>query len=229
MVRKAIFDFELLDDKSSKIALALSGGKDSLTLLFLLKAIAGRGCVPFDITAIHVSGEFSCGAGVQLPYLQAICAKLQVPLLVRQSKKTLENLECYSCSRERRSLIFDAAKEAGCSVVAFGHTQDDNAETLIMNLFHKGEFAGILPKITMVDYGVTIIRPLIYIQENDIQMFAKQYEFARITCQCPVGQHSQRKKTEQLLKEFETLYPNIRQNIAHAAITSGLQKAQKMV
>lgn len=222
--RKAIFDFHMLKD-TSKIAIALSGGKDSLCLLFLMKAISGRGFPPLDIHAIHVGGEFSCGAGVNQDYLQAVCHKLDVNFIKRESSQKLETLECYSCSRERRRLIFEAAKEVGAETIAFGHHRDDNAQTILMNLLHKGEFAGNLPKIHMHDYGVTIIRPLIYIAEQDIRTFAKQQGFARIMCRCPVGQNSKRKQVENLIQEMEQLFPNARENIAKAGLIYGSQKA----
>lgn len=225
LIRKACYDFSLFDGVGTKLALALSGGKDSLALLFFLKAISGRGFPPFELHAIHVDGEFSCGAGVSLPYLQAVCDALHVPLTIRHSTKKRESLECYSCSRERRSLLFEATKEVGATTLAFGHHRDDHAQTLLMNLLHKAEFAGLLAKVPMHDYGVTLIRPLIYVAEEEIRRFAKAYGFARITCQCPVGQHSMRKKTEQLLQEIENLYPNARDNIATAGWRYGSQKA----
>lgn len=223
-LRRALFDFNMLKD-ISKLAIALSGGKDSLTLLFLLKAIAGRGFPELDLYAIHVSGEYSCGAGVNEDYLRAICDELGVHFLTRQSHQKLETLECYSCSRERRRLLFDAAKSVGASTIAFGHHRDDHSQTVLMNLLHKAEFAGNLPKIHMQDYGVTLIRPLIYIAEQDIRTFAQQQGFARITCRCPVGQHSMRKKTDELLREIEALFPNARENIAKAGLLYGSQKA----
>jgi tRNA 2-thiocytidine biosynthesis protein TtcA len=226
-IRKAILQFNLLDGVS-KLAVALSGGKDSLTLLYLLKAISGRGMPAFDLTAVNVSGEFTCGAGVNLNFLQAICDKLEVPLITASSQRTLENLECYGCSRERRSLLFAKAKEAGCTHIAFGHHRDDNAQTLLMNLFHKGEFAGLLPQINMVDYGITIIRPLIMIEEKEIIEFAKYYGFQRITCRCPVGQTSKRKKTEELLTEIEAHFPNARGNLADCSLLYGSQKANTL-
>lgn len=222
--RKALFDFEMLAGVT-KIGVALSGGKDSLTLLFLLKAISGRGFPELDIHAIHVNGEFSCGAGVNESYLRGICSELGVGFVARSSTQKLETLECYSCSRERRRLLFDAAKELGINTIAFGHHRDDSAQTLLMNLLHKAEFAGNLPKIHMHDYQMTIIRPLIYIAEKDIRTFAQQQGFARIMCRCPVGQHSMRKKVEELLGELEALFPNARENIAQAGLTYGSQKA----
>lgn len=223
-LRKALFDYEMLKDVS-KLAIALSGGKDSLTLLYLMKAISGRGFPDLDLYAIHVSGEFSCGAGVNENYLKAICEELGIQFITCQSKQKLETLECYSCSRERRRLLFDAAKSVGATTIAFGHHRDDQAQTVLMNLLHKGEFAGNLPKIKMVEYGVTIIRPLIYIAEKDIRTFAQQQGFARVMCRCPVGQHSMRKQVEDLLSLLEEKFPNARDNIARAGLVYGSQKA----
>lgn len=225
-IRKALFDFQMVEGVS-KVAVALSGGKDSLSLLFMLKAISGRGFPPFEIHAIHVNGEFSCGAGVNTDYLQSICDQLEVNFVVRESTQKLETLECYRCSRERRSLLFDAAKSIGATTVAFGHHRDDNAQTVLMNLLHKAEFAGNLPKLYMHEYGVTIIRPLIYIAEMDIRTFAQQQGFMRISCRCPVGQHSMRKKVDDLLNEIAILFPNARENIAQAGLIYGSDKAKK--
>jgi tRNA(Ile)-lysidine synthase TilS/MesJ len=225
-VRKALFDFEMLKDVS-KIAIALSGGKDSLTMLHMLKAVSGRGFPELDLYAIHVQGEFSCGAGVNTNYIKGICDSLNVPLIIRESTQKLETLECYNCSRERRRLLFDAAKSCGATTIAFGHTQDDNAQTILMNLLHKAEFAGNLPKLHMYDYGITIIRPLIYVRESDIRNFATQQGFMRIMCRCPVGQNSMRKQTEDLLLQIEALYPNARENIAKAGLVYGSNKASR--
>lgn len=223
-VRKALFDYAMLDSVEN-LAIALSGGKDSLTLLFLLNAINGRGFPPFTLHAIHVSGEFSCGAGVNTDYLKNICQRLGVNFIVRESHQKLEELECYSCSRERRRLLFQAAKEVGATTIAFGHHRDDNAQTLLMNLLHKGEFAGNLPKIHMKEYEMTIIRPLIYLNEADIRTFAQQNQFMRISCRCPVGQRSMRKQVDTLLSDIEALFPNARENIAQAGLKYGSQKA----
>lgn len=223
MMRKALYDYNMIEE--TKIAVALSGGKDSLTLLLLLKAISGRGFPPLEITAIHVGGEFSCGAGVNENYLRSFCEKLEVPFLIRHSTQKLEKLECYSCSRERRKLIFDAAKSVGATTIAFGHHRDDSTQTLLMNLLHKGEFAGNLPKVKMHDYGISIIRPLILVSENEIRDFAERAGFLRIMCQCPVGQNSMRKKTDRLIDELEAIFPNARENIAQAGLIYGSQKA----
>jgi tRNA 2-thiocytidine biosynthesis protein TtcA len=224
-LRKAIYDFALLDQGVEKIAVALSGGKDSLTLLFLLHALRGRGFPLFELHAIHVDGEFSCGAGVQGDFLKAICREMNVNFISCISQQKREDLECYSCSRERRRLIFNAAKEVGATTVAFGHHRDDSAQTLLLNLLHKAEFAANLPKVEMQAFGVTIIRPLIYIGEESIRTFAQQYGFARISCQCPVGQNSKRKTVEEIIRSIERYFPHVRTNLAKAGLLYGSNKA----
>lgn len=224
-LRKAIFDFDLINQGTSKLAIALSGGKDSLGLLFLLHSLRGRGFPLFDLYAIHVDGEFSCGAGIDGGFLKGICRELGVEFITCSSTQKREGLECYRCSRERRTLIFEAAKKVGATTIAFGHHADDSAQTLLLNLLHKAEFAANLPKVPMHAYGVTIIRPLIYVKEADLKVFAEQYGFARITCQCPVGQNSKRKQVDQLLKEVEKIFPNARGNLARAGLLYGSDKA----
>lgn len=223
-VRKALYDFGMLEG-CEHLAVALSGGKDSVTLLLMLRAIAGRGFPPFTLTALHIGGAFSCGAGVEARYLKELCAALEIPLEVRVAHQKLEELECYSCSRRRRSLLFEAAKAVGARHIAFGHHRQDSAETLMLNLLHKGEFAGLLPKVPMHKWGVTILRPLIYAAEEEIRTFAEQCGFARISCRCPVGQRSRRRSVKELLYEIEELFPCARQNLAQAALAYGSDKA----
>jgi len=219
LIRKAIFEFDLID--GGPLGIALSGGKDSLTLLHLLSALRGKGLPNFKLVAFHVSGAFSCGPGIQSRFLQPLCDQLGVELHVADAKQSRENLECYSCSRRRRTLLFNMAKEQGVKTLAFGHHRDDNIQTLLMNLLHKAEFEPLTPKIFMRDYDCTIIRPLIYVQESEITTFAEQNSFRRITCQCPVGQNSKRKQTEQLIDAIEEIFPNARSNLAQAGFAYG--------
>jgi tRNA(Ile)-lysidine synthase TilS/MesJ len=225
--RKALFDFELHDNGIERLAIALSGGKDSLSLLYLLASIRGRGFPMFELHAIHVGGEFSCGAGIDEGFLRPICKELGVHFIECLSTQKREDLECYRCSRERRKLIFQAAKNVGCDTVAFGHHRDDSAQTLLLNLLHKAEFAANLPKVRMEAYGVTIIRPLIYVAEEDLRTFSKQYGFNRITCQCPVGQNSKRKVVDGLIRQMEEHFPHARSNLARAGLLYGSDKATR--
>lgn len=221
--RKAIFDFNLIDASDKKIAIALSGGKDSLTLLFLLHAMQGRGLPPFEIHALTVSGEFSCGPAITEQYLKKVCHELGVPLHILRAEGAPK--ECYGCSRTRRFLLFQKARELGISKIAFGHHKDDSIQTLLLNLFHKGEFAANLAKMPMEHFGITIIRPLIYIQEAQIIAFAKLYGFQRITCQCPIGANSKRARVKKMIESIETEFPNLRNNLSIASLLYGSQKA----
>ena len=223
-IRKALYDFKLIENGTA-LSIALSGGKDSITLLIMLKAILGKGFPHLPLYAIHIAGAFSCGASLYQGYLKGICDQLEVPLIIKESTQTLESLACYRCSRERRRLIFEAAKEVNAPLIAFGHHEDDTIQTLLMNLLHKGEFAGNLPKVPMHDYAVTIIRPMLYVPEETIHVFAEQQGFLRQTCQCPVGQKSKRMEVKTIIKELEESFPNAKRNLALAALNYGSTKA----
>ncbi|MCH9632119.1 MAG: tRNA-cytidine(32) 2-sulfurtransferase [Chlamydiae bacterium] len=225
-VRKALYEYQLVDGVKH-LGIALSGGKDSLTLLYMLAAIRGQGAPDFKITAFHVTGDFSCGASIQPPFLKPICKELEVKLVVLNQAATSDKTSCYPCSRERRKLIFDAAKKNGVETIAFGHHRDDSAQTLLMNLFHKGEFAANLAKIHMKNYGITIVRPLIFISEQEIIDFSKTYNFNRVVCRCPIGQDSMRKKTDDLLRYIEKIFPEARSNLASAGRVYGSDKANR--
>ncbi|MCH9610777.1 MAG: tRNA-cytidine(32) 2-sulfurtransferase [Chlamydiales bacterium] len=210
-----------------KLAIALSGGKDSITMLKILKNILGRGFPDCELIAIHVKGAFSCGPSVHPTSLEKLCEEMDLPLFIEESHLSKEKLSCYPCSRQRRKLIFEAAKREGATTIAFGHHRDDFAQTLLMNLLHKGEFAGNLPKLELVDFGITIIRPLVFVAEKEILEFARQKGFARITCQCPIGSDSMRKKVDQILDDLQNLFPNVRKNVATAGLIYGSDKAKK--
>ena len=126
-VRKALFDFHQLEGVS-RLAVAVSGGKDSLTLLFMLHAISGMGFPRYDLVALHAGGEYSCGASVGSPFLSDFCKQMGIKLVSQPVSKGKGQLECYSCSRRRRKLLFEMAKEEGCTTIAFGPHRDDNLD-----------------------------------------------------------------------------------------------------
>jgi tRNA(Ile)-lysidine synthase TilS/MesJ len=224
--RKALYDFSMIDP-STPLALALSGGKDSLSLLFLLHAISGRGFPPFHLHAIHVEERFSPNGEKTKKHLEAVCQELELPLIIKPFPPIKEKLECYSCSRIRRRLLFAAARDLGSSTIAFGHHRDDNIQTLIMNLLQKGEFCAMLPKIKMVQYGVTIIRPLIYITVDEIVRFATLHGFLTSSCTCPFGRNTKRSSAERVLQALEKEFPMSRKNLSHSALVYGSKKALK--
>ena len=149
------------------------------------------------------------------------------PLLSLNQTERLRSWNVTDCSRERRSLLFDAAKKEGMQTLAFGHHRDDNVITLMLNLFGKGEFAGALPKIHMKHYGVTIIRPLIYSTEDQIIAFSKEAGYLRATCRCPKGQTSMRRQAKDALAMLEATFPDLWDNLNSAALIYGSQKASE--
>lgn len=223
-IRKALFDFSMLQNIKS-LAVALSGGKDSLCLLFMLKAILGRGFENIELFAIHVDGDFSCGPAYEKKFLQQICDDLKIKIYFENLKNNFKNMDCYKCARERRKIIFEIAKKQNTRTIAFGHHNDDNIETLLMNLFHKGEFEGMLPVVKFKKIDVTIIRPMIYVEEDEICRFAKYYEILRTFCKCPIGETSKRKEVKKIITDLENQFPNIRSNLSLSSFVYSKQKA----
>ena len=166
MCRKALHEFDLLKDCRS-LAIALSGGKDSLALLFLMKAILGKGFPNISLKAIHISGEFSCGASLQKGLIQSFCDQLDIPLTICHSTQKKESLACYRCSRERRRLIFDAAKKMGAgNVDAVEHDPDCK-----VNFYENLELNGIKEDIQLHNGDVLQWNQLnydVYRRENHI-------------------------------------------------------------
>lgn len=225
-VRKALLEFSLVKN-TNKIAVALSGGKDSLTLLYILKAIMGRGIDNIELFAIHIDGEFSCGPSCERKFLKDICDDLKIKIFFENLKNNFTDLDCYKCARERRKLIFDIAKKNDIYTIAFGHHRDDNIQTLLLNLFHKAEFEGMMPLVKFKKFGVTLIRPLIFVEEDEIIQFAKYYGILRTYCKCPIGQTSKRKNVKTIINEIEKEFPNIKTNLSQASFEYGSKKAMQ--
>lgn len=221
-VRKALYRFEMLSEHK-RIVIALSGGKDSLSLMLMLAAIRGKGFPYVDLHAVHVGGKFSCGSEIHKSFLKNICDKLDISFSSIDSPYSPDVPECYSCSRFRRRILFKAAEDLDASAVAFGHHKNDSIQTTLMNLFHKGEFAGLPPVIHMHRFNVTILRPLIFVEENDIKKFARENGFLRTTCRCPVV--SLRSKTITLIEDLKTIFPQIENNIFLTSLKQGSNKS----
>lgn len=227
LIRKALHDFKMIEPDQKKIGIALSGGKDSLTLASHLALISGRGFAKFEIHAFMVTGPFSCGPAVQVQQAQEMCHSLNIDLtLIDSGIKRLTN--CYSCSRSRRALIFRAAKERGIEKIAFGHHRDDSIQTLLMNMLHKAEFCPNLPVVPMHKFDITILRPLIYVAEDDIISFARRHGFLKILCQCPIGSKSKRRDVKDLIEMMQESFPNAKKNLSLIALKHGDDKAIKV-
>lgn len=214
-IRKAILQYTMLRP-DEKIGIALSGGKDSMTLMAMLHHMQGRGIPNYTLHAFYVAGENNCGPAVSQAHVQRATKALAIPLTILKSRTT--PLACYPCARARRYALFAGCKAHNITTLAFGHHHDDHAQTVWMNLLHKGKVEGMDPKVHMFRFGITLIRPLIYVKEAQIRAYAQAQGFARLQCQCPVGQKSQRKRTQNLLSTLAQDYPQITTMLAKAGL-----------
>ncbi|MFQ5952401.1 MAG: ATP-binding protein [Candidatus Omnitrophota bacterium] len=215
-IGKALGDYNLIED-GDRILVAVSGGKDSLTLLSLLKKIQGWAPVRFELFAAHVKTDFRCGGCVHEGTLTEVFKKMGIKYMFREIKVLDEKgkTTCFWCSWNRRKALFEMADELGCNKVALGHHKDDIVETMLMNLIYNGEISAMNPRQEMFGGKLTIIRPLCYVEEGTIKRYAKESKFPEQLCSCPFGRDSKRKHIKEFIKETEkkTSRINVKTNI----------------
>jgi tRNA 2-thiocytidine biosynthesis protein TtcA len=210
---RAIMDYQMLAP-GDKIAVAVSGGKDSLTLLRLL--IERRKFVPikYEVLAIHVDMGYPKSISAKL---EKYFKKLNVEYKIIKSdilKKTNKSkINCFWCSWNRRKELFLAADKLGCTKIALGHHMDDIAETFLLNLFFQGEISTMKPKQELFEGKVTLIRPLAYVEERLIKRFAKEVKLGHDTCVCPHAVVSNRSRMGRIIQDLEKICPDIKKNI----------------
>lgn len=198
-IGKAIADYNLIEDKD-KILVAVSGGKDSLSMLKLLNERRRWAPVDYDLFAVHIETDFRCAGCVHTKALKKIFEDSGIPyhferIKIRNKNKTVS---CFWCSWNRRKALFTLAEKTGCTKIAFGHHQDDIVETLLLNMFYHGEFSAMNPRQELFGGKIVIIRPLCYVEENNLKKFAKESKFPSQLCRCPNSQISKRR----IMKEF---------------------------
>ncbi|MBO5816672.1 MAG: tRNA 2-thiocytidine(32) synthetase TtcA [Paludibacteraceae bacterium] len=221
---KACADYGLIAD-GDHILIGLSGGKDSLALVEFLGKRAQVYVPRFQVTAVHVRVK-ERDYHSDLSYLQDFCARVRVPLVIRDTEigentneqqgeetKTKEKDPCFLCSWYRRKALFDIAKELSCNKIALGHHLDDLIETLIMNLVFQGSISTIPPLLQMDKMPIQMIRPLCLIEEKDIATYAEMRGYEKQLKLCPLEKVSSRAKVKTLLSQLETLNPNVRDSI----------------
>ncbi len=210
-LNRAVREFELIAD-GDKIAVGVSGGKDSLVLLDLLTRgvhVAGR----YDLVAIHVDGS---AAGLPdmkpllLPWLDALNVPYEIVPLELPPAERLP-LNCFRCSWNRRKSLFLAADRHKCNKVALGHHADDVAVTALMNITHKGKLESLPPRLTFFQGHFTLIRPLIYTPEDEIRRYARARGWTVPPALiCPRSSTTRRTRYETFLAAFP---PRERQQI----------------
>ena len=205
-----------------RIAVGLSGGKDSLCLLMGLAALRRFYPVPFELCAIHVD----VGAGMTAENIQRMadfCAQQGVPFrhvetqiyqIVFEERK--EKNPCALCAKMRKGALNQAALELGCTKIAYAHHRDDFIETSVMNLFMEGRY-DCFPPVTRLDKtGLQVLRPMLYVEERDVIGFTRKCALPVVKNPCPADGRTRREDMKNFLRESRKQFPGLRESLFSA-------------
>lgn len=224
-LRAAVERYDMLSP-GDRVAVGVSGGKDSLALLTLLADYRRFSPTPFTLTAITLDPGFG---GVETDYAAVanLCARLEVPYELRRTRladtataRAGDKPPCSLCAKMRRGVLHKTARELGCNVVALGHHKDDVAETVLMNLLGGGRFACFSPKTDLDRSGLTLIRPLIFAEERDIAAFAAREALPVVPSRCPVDGLTHRSRAKDRIAALSAEYGNVGDRMLNALQTA---------
>ena len=198
-----------------RIVVAVSGGKDSLTLLEMLKYRQRFVPIKFDIVAVHIDLGYS---RQQVKLLEKFFKGQGIDYKIKKvnilKNKTREDITCFWCSWNRRKALFEIAAKLGFNKVALGHHFDDIIQTVLMNLFYQGQISAMRPLQSLFDGKITVIRPLAYVEEKEIIKFSRlSGDFPHEKCSCPNAADSKRTMIEKMIKELSRNCPHVKKNI----------------
>ena len=200
-----------------RIAVGVSGGKDSLTLLVLLAEMKKFYPVPYDVEAFTVDMGLE---GMDFSPIRSLCERLQVPYhLIRTGIGPIlfeyrrENNPCSLCAKMRRGALGKAITEAGIHKIALGHHRDDAVETFLMSLLYEGRISCFEPVTYLDRTGVTQIRPMLYIPEKTVAHFAERYGLPVVHNTCPADKHTKREEVKDLIYELQGRYPGLKDKL----------------
>ncbi len=215
--RRAIFDYEMIRPHD-RIAVGISGGKDSLTLLSALALYRRFSPAPFELCAIHIDLGFSDEP--ELAQTRALCERLGVELWIEKTQigrvifdERREKNPCSLCSKMRRGALARAAAAKNCNVIALGHNRDDAVETLILNLFYAGRIATFEPVSFLDRSRLRLIRPLVYIEEREITYYCTRHSIIPDKSPCPANKHTRREEIKQLLLSLSKQNPDLKSKL----------------
>jgi len=204
-VRQAIDDYHMIEP-GDKIAIGISGGKDSLTLLYAMSKLQHFYPIPFEIIAITVDLGFH---NLNLEKIKAFCEQLQVEYHVVETEiakivfeDRKEENPCSLCAKLRKGALNNALLELGCNKVAYAHHKDDVVETLMMSLIYEGRLHTFQPITHLDRTNITVLRPFIYMHEYDVISFINKYDIPVVKSPCPVDGFTKREYIKQLLTQI---------------------------
>lgn len=222
LVGQAIGDFNLIE-AGDRIAVAVSGGKDSYVLLHVLAALRRKAPVPFELIAVNVDPGF---AGYRQDLLEAHLRQhafayhletADFPQII-DAKLRPGTSYCSFCARLRRGVLYTLADRLECNKIALGHHLDDVIETLFLNQFYAGRLAAMSPRLQADNGRQIVIRPLVYVEEKDIIKLCAQRGFPVICCSCPVCNQADQKRQamKRLVDDLHREIPHVRQSLLKA-------------
>ncbi len=218
---EAIQDFGLVEH-GDRILVAVSGGKDSYTLLHVLMRLRERAPIDFDLVAVNLDqGQPGFPAHVVEGHLRAVGVPYR--MIARDTYSVVRRLvpegkaACSVCSRLRRGVLYGAAIEMGCTKIALGHHRDDLVETLLLSALYSGALKSMPPKLRAKDGRNVVVRPLAYAAEEDIAAFAAAMRFPVVPCDlCGSQPNLRRRRVKELLAELSAEHPSVKGNLLHA-------------
>ena len=225
-VRRAADDYEMIQD-GDKIAVGISGGKDSLTLLYALSTLRRFYPHPFELHAVTVDLGFE---NLNLGKIEALCKELDVPYTIVPTQiasivfdQRKEKNPCALCAKMRKGALNEAIRGAGCYKFAYAHHKDDVVETLMLSLIYEGRFHTFAPVTFLDRMNLTVIRPLVYMKEADVIGFVHKHDVPVVKSPCPADGHTRREYVKQLLRQLNLENPGVKDRM-FTAVQSGLEE-----
>ena len=213
---RAIVEFDLIND-GDKILIGISGGKDSLFLVYALEIIRRRMKKRFKLFGLTIDPQFTADFGEKIHGVKNFCAELGIEhhfKTVDIASLINDKSTCYTCSYFRRAAINRIANELGANKIAYAHHLDDAVETFFMSLLSSGQLTTFQPKTYLDKTDLTVIRPLIYVREAEIIDFTK--EFPVLKSPCPFDGNTNRQRIKNLIRELEADFPDLFSHLAAA-------------